>query len=474
MRKNNVQVHRAEVDLQLNGEDDADGYGEGSLKAYSFPDPQSLALKYGLMNDSGGGERAAEKRDKQVGEEPVDPEQQRAKEQALQMQSLVRKLDEKNRKIESLCVLLEAVEPMPGMDPDRIRRALEADTKDDGSAAEVDFRDSKIVALAKKSHRLQMLLNKERANGGSGAGSGSQGGLKLPALRPNSANSNAEQIAQANAALTKELRDVNRAADELKKKNSALVEENKNLSRALSKEIGEGGGVTVEQAVSGGWKGRAQQIVMLKAKIRKLEASLEGGNGNGGGPQSQQGDVDSKAQDELAGMSNERRQAVEALTEERVRLLEANQHLEKKNAAHKARIQTLENEAKRMKENMQVVLDKSSSDDQLLEALRAELQRLKKTQQAALSAAQQAAAAQTTTTATMQGGRLSTTTAPAARYGTGAGSSSDAAAAEELLARQSAEISRLQRLCKNQAEQIDSQDAALRALKKEKEARREY
>jgi hypothetical protein len=56
---------------------------------------------------------------------------------------------------------------------------------------------------------------------------------------------------------------------------------------------------------------------------------------------------------------------------------------------------------------------------------------------------------------------------------TGSGSSSDAAA-EELLARQSAEISRLQRLCKNQAEQIDSQDAALRALKKEKEARREY
>lgn len=44
----------------------------------------------------------------------------------------------------------------------------------------------------------------------------------------------------SNAALTKELRDVNRAADELKKKNSALVEENKNLSRALSKEIGEG------------------------------------------------------------------------------------------------------------------------------------------------------------------------------------------------------------------------------------------
>ena len=35
---------------------------------------------------------------------------------------------------------LQAVEPMPGLDPDRIRRALEADNKDDGGAAEVDFR----------------------------------------------------------------------------------------------------------------------------------------------------------------------------------------------------------------------------------------------------------------------------------------------------------------------------------------------
>ena len=40
-----------------------------------------------------------------------------------------------------VCMCLgQAVEPMPGVDPDRIRRALEADTKDDGSAAEVDFR----------------------------------------------------------------------------------------------------------------------------------------------------------------------------------------------------------------------------------------------------------------------------------------------------------------------------------------------
>jgi hypothetical protein len=46
MRKNNVQVHRGEVDVQFREDNDS----EGNLKEYSFPDPQSLALKYGLIN----------------------------------------------------------------------------------------------------------------------------------------------------------------------------------------------------------------------------------------------------------------------------------------------------------------------------------------------------------------------------------------------------------------------------------------
>ena len=52
MRKNNVQVHRGEVNVQLgNGDDEeAEGYAEGNFKAYNFPDPQSLAIKYGLKN----------------------------------------------------------------------------------------------------------------------------------------------------------------------------------------------------------------------------------------------------------------------------------------------------------------------------------------------------------------------------------------------------------------------------------------
>lgn len=81
--------------------------GPQNLLSLAVSDNPSFSQPHSLFLDNGGGERAAEKRDKQASEGPVDPEQQRAREQALQMQSLVRKLDEKNRKIESLCVLLE-------------------------------------------------------------------------------------------------------------------------------------------------------------------------------------------------------------------------------------------------------------------------------------------------------------------------------------------------------------------------------
>lgn len=65
-------------------------------------------------------------------------------------------------------------------------------------------------------------------------------------------------------------------------------------------------------------------------------------------------DVDSKAEESLQEMSRERRQIVEALTEERIKLIESNQSLEKKNTAQKARIQILENEVRKIKENITV------------------------------------------------------------------------------------------------------------------------
>ena len=74
----------------------------------------------------------------------------------LQRDQLVKKLEEKNRKIESLCVMLEAAEKADKSGSmESVKKVMHAD---DGTV--VDPRDSKIVQLAKKSHNLQMLLNK--------------------------------------------------------------------------------------------------------------------------------------------------------------------------------------------------------------------------------------------------------------------------------------------------------------------------
>lgn len=112
---------------------------------------------------------------------------------------------------------------------------------------------------------------------------------------------------------------------------------------------------------------------------------------------------------------------------------------------------------KRVKENMQVVLEKSATDDELLEALQTEVQRLRKSQQAAVAAA--AAAGPSTTTTTVNLGKHGSTITTAriatrdAEGGSKAAAGSGAGAGQDeqlLIARQAAEIQRLQRLCKNQ------------------------
>eukprot|EP01034_Spumella_vulgaris_P026224 gene26224-32765_t len=142
--------------------------------------------------------------------------------------------------------------------------------------------------------------------------------------------------------------------------------------------------------------------------------------------------------EDIAGMSNVRRRIVDALTEERVSLSEANQTLEKKSTAQKARISTLESEIKKLKENLQVVLDKSATDDELLEMLRGEVNRLK----------------------TQIKTNASITFAASSVVETSRNENRDSDAHFQT------EINRLQRQCKNQAEQIDSQDQTIRQLKK--------
>jgi hypothetical protein len=130
------------------------------------------------------------------------------------------------------------------------------------------------------------------------------------------------------------------------------------------------------------------------------------------------------------------------ITEDRDRLTNDNQQLETKNRALKSRIQNLENDALRYKEQIRIVIEKSNSDDQLIDSLREEVEKLK--QQVKLKAAAAAA---------------------------GGGPQKQALAM--VPARQqdpdtAIELQRLKRLCKQQAEQLATQEEMIKQLRSKK------
>ena len=145
-------VKKGSVDVEVKGK----GAGVKNpvlKKGLNHPDADSVASKYGVGDDESLGDGGNGNANGTGG---LTLEQQ--VELARAQQAMVQKLETKNREVERLCTLLEAVEPMPGMNPETYRRIIE-----NPDAGAVDFRDSKIVDLAKKCRTLQMALSRERS-----------------------------------------------------------------------------------------------------------------------------------------------------------------------------------------------------------------------------------------------------------------------------------------------------------------------
>lgn len=436
------KVQRSEVNISV-GKQSAKEVPTSSARTgpslEALPNPDDLRTRYGLPAQP-------------IAEETAVVEGQSAQLQELQraMEVMQTRMDEKNRKIEQMCVLLEALEPVPGVHPERILNAINSPDDD------IDLRDQKIVSLAKKSHGMSMLLNKERSAveklrkeleeerqrsaalseelslERSAGASRAAAEHKVYNRHSLAASERRDEEDKSAAAQGRALREAQKTAEELKRRAKELSEENKHLSRALAKELGEGSGdpgSLLEATHEPSWRGRAQLIVMLKAKVKGLEAQLGGGGGGGRGA-----GVDAKAEDSLADMTAQRRAVAEALSEERLQLMDQLQALEKKGAAHRARIKILEDEVRRLRENLLVALDKSANDDQLLEAFRAEVQRLSKRK-------------------------------PEDKAVSNDNSSSSSRDMQQTQQMES-ELRRLQRLVKHQADQIEAQDVTLRDLRK--------
>ena len=464
----NIYVTRKSFTGKLPDKEYNDCDDDDDDEAHFFPGVDAIAHKYGMQ-------QSPPKQNSKAGGAIMD-EIKHGSMLVDRTEALIRKLNKKDQEIEKLCALLDALAPIPGLDAEKFQKLLDG-SDEDGA----DFRDAKIVSLAKKNRRITLELQKARISAESralqvqelseslqkiesAAAANAITSNKTRGRAPGHENTDADgQSNDANSAeklnaIRKDLAMAVKSVDEMRRKNEKLTEEVKTLTRTLANELGDG--VSVEHAVDGGWKGRGQQIIMLKSKVKRLEQSIAMGNtanGNNDETPSQLlsarvpkggrragtalNNVDNKAETELADMSNDRKQAIESIVGERDSLIKENQQMDVKLQGCKARIRNLESDLQTQKQQLKLVLNAKDGDDELIDALQLEIKRL---QDAAVANARN------------PGNR-----AEAAAAVVFAGTAASATKLDQL----TNEITRLKRLCKQQQEQINTQDEVIRALR---------
>ena len=243
------------------------------------------------------------------------------------------------------------------------------------AAGPTDLRDEKFKDLAKRSKAATMALGKERARAAQLAAelAGVKRELEKATAAPSAGDHEAEnkelkeartQLAASNAKLHEQRLQMQASQAELQK-----------YQRALAKEVGDD--VVVAKLLEEGSnaKGRAQQIALLKDKLKELNRRIEAGTAaptlHAAGPGSPGGDE--RHREMLQAMEAEKRAEAERLMLREQQLAAEVAELRKRCDAQAARIKNLEVDSKGKREKLVLMLDKSGTDDQLISALRSEL-----------------------------------------------------------------------------------------------------
>ena len=272
------------------------------------------------------------------------------------------------------------------------------------------MKEAKIVELAKKNRKLTVALEREKmarqrvekelhtlqttASGmadsksksgsrrGGGAVDDHHAGLASP-----------EDSSKANRLLQKKL-------DEARGTIETLRVELKRSHLILKQEVGDE--AQLEKALSvDGWKGRAEQIRVLKSRVKELKKDLQtaqaaqpmslapehspryGGRspipgGNPLGPNvnipGSLDDFDERHKREYSRISKDRMSELQSLTTELERTRNEQQEMKFKLDASLSRNKTLDTQIANLKSKMAILLEKLKNDDQLIDALKVELE----------------------------------------------------------------------------------------------------
>ncbi|XP_074802514.1 coiled-coil domain-containing protein 13 isoform X3 [Natator depressus] len=147
----------------------------------------------------------------------------------------------------------------------------------------------------------------------------------------------------------------------------------------LASEVGEDVNIQNLSTISGSWRGRAQQILVLQGKVRELENQL--------GQSKSRASVNNVDEEMLAltdprklsaqeknllrirSLEKEKKEALQKLSGEHNALQKDHEDVKKKLDASKARNKVLSNEVKALKGQILTLLEKGKHDDELIDAL---------------------------------------------------------------------------------------------------------
>lgn len=271
-----------------------------------------------------------------------------------------------------------------------------------GELLQADVRESRIVELSKKLRAATLALDKERGKAiaaereaallRKAASAGAREDAARQVVRE--AAEAAEEAEQRAADMKDKWRDAQRNAEALAAKLATLGAEHERALRALRREVGDDVPVArvlaavadEDNGVNGGWRGRAQQISLLKDKLRHLK---NGGAFGGGATTTSEagsvfGDVDAPPAAQQRGqarfdtvhrknlerLEEKRRLDKEEKGEEMQRLRDELDKARQKAEQASSRRVVVEKEMRALKEKMAALLDKSGNDDKLIETLR--------------------------------------------------------------------------------------------------------
>lgn len=167
---------------------------------------------------------------------------------------------------------------------------------------------------------------------------------------------------------------VNQKLLDAKTQVSALQADLLKTQRALQREVGDK--VPLDQLLneSGKWKGRAEEIEILKEKLRasRRESGITSSRAG-----SVEGKIRSQHKQHIQALhTNNQRQHDDEMERAAAAVRDA-EEANKKLEALKARNRTLENSQRELRENLKMLLAKSSNDDKLVDSLTAEVQTLR-------------------------------------------------------------------------------------------------